>query len=179
MVASLVFNEQDITILTKQTDYRPDWRFTLSHPAHFLGLGLGSGLSPKAPGTAGTLLALPLYWGAMQFLPLLALALLVIPLYFVGVWACHKSALDMGVHDHGSIVIDEIVAMWLVLTVTPLTCMGWLSAFVLFRLFDVWKPWPIRWLDARIHGGMGIMLDDLVAAAFAMAIIYFASPWLG
>ncbi len=160
------------------SEYKPDWRFAVSHPAHFLGLGLGSGLSPKAPGTAGTLIALPLYWLAMQFLSSTVLALLVLPFYFLGVWACHRSAQDMGVHDHGSIVIDEIVAMWLVLTVTPVTWLGWLAAFGLFRLFDIWKPWPIRWLDARIHGGMGIMLDDLVAAAFAMAVIFMVTPWL-
>lgn len=145
--------------------------FLFSHPAHFIALGFGSGLAARAPGTFGTLAALPLY-GLMQlFLSPAWIALLCLPAFVVGIWAAKRTCDDMGVHDHGAIVIDEIVAMWLVLVVAPESIAGWLAAFILFRCFDIFKPWPINWLDARVHGGLGVMLDDLLAALYAAAVL--------
>ena len=168
-----------MTTSLKQGPRVPDWRFLLEHPAHFIAFGFGSGLAPKAPGTYGTLVALPLY-ALLAHLGLsrMAIALLCLPLFLFGIWVCDKSCRSLGVHDHGGVVWDEIVAMLLVLTVTPPTGMAWLVAFALFRLFDIVKPWPIRWLDAKVHGGFGVMLDDLVAALFAMALLRLLRPWL-
>lgn len=137
------------------------------HPAHFLGLGLGAGLSPKAPGTVGTLVGFPLflliqpYSLAMQWLMLGGLFLL-------GIYLCEVTGKAIGVSDHGGIVWDEIVAMMLVLTIVPMTLGWWVLAFLLFRLFDIWKPFPIRQCDAQVKGGLGVMLDDLLAAVYAM-----------
>jgi len=155
--------------------------FLLSHPAHFIALGLGSGLAPKAPGTFGTLMALPLYALLAYWLVPLWIVVLCLPAFAVGSWAAQKTCEDMGVHDHGAIVIDEIVAMWLVLAIAPATALGWLTAFLLFRLFDIVKPWPINWLDERVHGGFGVMLDDLLAAVYAvlclLALARFFPAW--
>lgn len=145
----------------------PDHRFLLRHPAHFVALGFGSGLAPKAPGTFGTLLALPLYPLLMPLSLPLQLALIA-TLFLIGIPICQKTGTALGVSDHGSIVWDEIVAMLLVLTFTPPLWIWWLAAFILFRLFDIWKPFPIRQLDARLKGGFGVMLDDLLAAVYAL-----------
>jgi phosphatidylglycerophosphatase A len=158
---------------------KADWPFLLAHPAHFFAFGFGSGLAPKAPGTFGTLVALPLY-ALLLALSLSAgqIACLCLPLVLFGIWVCDKSCRDLGVHDHGGVVWDEIVAMLLVLTVVPVTLPGWGLAFLLFRLFDIAKPWPIRWLDERVHGGFGVMLDDLVAALFSIVLLMPLAHWL-
>ncbi|MBI5330297.1 MAG: phosphatidylglycerophosphatase A [Betaproteobacteria bacterium] len=147
----------------------------LSHPAHFLSLGFGSGLAPKAPGTAGTLVAFPLYF-LLQGSPLFWVwgAAFVL----VGIWACGVTGRALGEHDHGSIVWDEIAAFLLVLPFAPPTLAGYALAFALFRLFDIWKPFPIGWLDARVHGGLGVMLDDLVAALYAVVVLLLAARWM-
>ncbi len=139
----------------------------------FIALGFGSGLAPVAPGTFGTLAALPL-----------ALALLALPetlfwpllagLFAVGVGVCAAASRELGRADPGSIVWDEMVAMWLVLACVPPSWPWWLAAFALFRIFDIAKPWPIRALERRVGGGLGIMLDDLVAAVFALATLWLA-----
>ena len=149
------------------TSRLPDARFLVSHPAHFIALGFGSGLAPKAPGTFGTLAAIGLYWLLALVLPPVVIAFLAIPLFFVGVWACDRTGRDLGVADHGAMVWDEIVAF---LPLAALSSAAWwlqLVAFGLFRLFDIWKPPPIRALEANVKGGMGVMLDDVVAAAYA------------
>ena len=138
----------------------------LADPVHLLALGFGTGLSPKAPGTAGTLLALPFTWlliGA-PLVPKLAIILAVV---LAGIAICGASARRIGVHDHPGIVFDEIAAMLsLALVLTPdLRLLA--AAFLLFRFFDIVKPWPIRDLDHRLHGGLGIMLDDVLAALYA------------
>jgi phosphatidylglycerophosphatase A len=144
----------------------------LRSPVLMLGFGFGSGLAPKAPGTVGTLL------GVLLFLPLLVLNPLWAWILFVlatlaGVWICGQSARLMGVHDHGGIVWDEFAGVWLVLLCLPeQSLLYWLAAFVVFRVFDIAKPWPIRWVDQSIEGGLGIMLDDLLAAAFAIGFIW-------
>ena len=147
---------------------RPDGTFLVSHPAHFIALGFGSGLVPKAPGTFGTLAALPLYALLAGFLSPMVIAVLCVPVFVLGEWAAQRTCHDLGVHDHGGIVIDEIVAMWLVLASAPVSLAGWCAAFALFRLFDIVKPWPINWLDARVPGGVGVMLDDVLAAVYAI-----------
>ncbi|WP_028454796.1 phosphatidylglycerophosphatase A family protein [Chitinilyticum litopenaei] len=160
---------------------RPDLPFLLRSPAHFLALGLGSGLLHPAPGTWGTLMGIALYpllvMGFMAipglnagFFP--ALVLLVCLLAFLlGCRVAQRTGEALGVADHGSIVIDEIVAIWLVLLAVPQSWTGWLAAFLAFRFFDIVKPWPIRWLDARVKGGFGVMIDDIVAALFAIACL--------
>ena len=119
-----------------------------------------------APGTFGTLAAVPFYLLLHQ-LALLPYLLTVSVLALLGVWLCHVTSRDLGVHDHGGIVWDEMVGYWLTMAAAPA---GWLwlaLGFALFRLFDIWKPWPIRWADRQIHGGLGIMFDDILAAAYA------------
>lgn len=157
----------------------PDHSFLLAHPAHFLALGFGSGLSPKAPGTAGTLAAFPLYWLLVEhpFYWLWVVAFLL-----VGIWACEVTGRDLGVHDHGGMVWDEIAAFLMVLPFAPVAALGgplaFALAFALFRLFDIWKPFPIGWLDARVPGGFGVMLDDVLAAAYAILCLLAVAAWL-
>ena len=146
---------------------QPTLKFLTAHPAHFFALGFGSGLSPKAPGTAGTLLALPLFFGLMQLPENLHLALIT-GLFLIGIPLCTIAGKALGVSDHGSIVWDEIVAMLLVLECTPKHWLWWLVAFLLFRLFDIWKPAPIRQCDDKLKGGFGVMFDDLLAAIYAI-----------
>ena len=154
------------------TTSRPDFNFLLAHPAHLVAFGFGSGLAPKAPGTAGTLLGLPLYWLIATAAPDLANRIvLVIAAFLFGVWVCGRAGRALGVADHGGIVWDEIVAFALVLLFTP---PGWLwaaAAFALFRLFDILKPWPIRLADRRLKNGFGVMFDDLLAAGYAIAAL--------
>lgn len=146
----------------------PDWRFVCSHPAHFLSFGFGSGLASKAPGTWGTLLALPLMVLLQSVLPNPVILAFCVPLFALGIWAAGVSGRALGVADYGGIVIDEIIAMLMVLCFAPKTLLAWGLAFALFRLFDIFKPWPISWVDARVKGGLGVMVDDLIAAVFAI-----------
>ena len=156
----------------------PNRAFLFAHPAHFLALGFGSGLAPKAPGTAGTLAAFPLYWllAAHPFYWLWIAAFLA-----VGVWACEVTGRDLGVHDHGGMVWDEIAAFLMVLPFAPVAAVAAPSAFALafalFRLFDIWKPFPIGWLDARVPGGFGVMLDDVLAAGYAIVCLLGIAAW--
>lgn len=145
----------------------PTCKLLLSHPAHFFALGAGSGLAKKAPGTFGTAAGLPLFW--LIHTQTLTTQLAIIGLLFlVGIYICDKTGKALGVSDHGSIVWDEIVAIMLVLTFTSYQWQWWLAAFLLFRLFDIWKPFPIRQCDAKVKGGLGVMLDDLLAALYAI-----------
>lgn len=139
-------------------------------------MGFGCGLARRAPGTCGTLIGLPLFVLLMQLpepLHLPAIALL----FFVGIPVCARTGQALGIPDHGGIVWDEIVAMLLVLEFTPNGWIWWLLAFGLFRLFDIWKPAPIRQFDARLKGGFGVMFDDLLAALYAIAAMK-ALQWL-
>ena len=150
---------------------KPDWRLLFSHPAHFFSLGFGSGLVPKGPGTAGTLVGFPLYWLlAPQMNDFLFLLLLLIA-FVVGIWMCDKTGRTLGVDDHGGIVWDEIVAFMLVLFFTPEGIYWQVLAFVLFRFFDIVKPEPIKYFDQNMHGGLGVMFDDLLAAGYALFCI--------
>lgn len=161
------------------TSLKPDVRFLLRHPAHFLALGFGSGLITPAPGTWGSIAALPLAAGLhLAGVQGVMLAWLALPLFVLGVWVCGVTGQALGVADSGHIVWDEIVAMLLVLAAVPATPMAWLAALLAFRVFDIVKPWPIRWLDARVHGGFGVMLDDVVAALFAVLVLWSVLPYL-
>lgn len=134
---------------------------------HWLALGFGSGLAPKAPGTFGTLAAIPLYLLLAQ-LPFAGYMLVVLVSCVVGVWICGRSADDFGVHDHPAIVWDEFAGFWITMALAPLSVANIVLGFALFRLFDITKPWPIGWLDKRVAGGLGIMLDDIVAGLMAL-----------
>ncbi len=142
----------------------------LRDPINFLAFGLGTGLSPVAPGTAGSLVGLALAWGTAD-LPLILRLVVAVALIVSGVWICGESARRIGVHDHPGIVWDEIAGIYAALLVVPPLLWAWALGFGLFRLFDVWKPWPIRDLDHRLKGGLGIMLDDLVAALYTALLL--------
>lgn len=145
----------------------PNVQFLLQHPAHFFGLGFGSGLAPKAPGTFGTLVGYPLFW-LISVYALSTQLIIISALFLIGIYFCGVTGKALGVSDHGGIVWDEIVAMMLVLAFTPNQWQWWLVAFLLFRLFDIWKPFPIRQYDAKLKNGFGVMFDDLLAAIYAI-----------
>ncbi|HEX5049381.1 MAG TPA: phosphatidylglycerophosphatase A [Gammaproteobacteria bacterium] len=143
----------------------------LRDPFHFVAFGFGSGLTPYAPGTAGSLLALLPAW-ALFGLPMPWRVVAVAVAIAVGIWVCGVSARRLGVHDHGGIVFDEIAGILATALAAPSPAPFWLAlAFVLFRFFDIWKPWPIRQLDHSVGGGAGIMIDDLMAAVYAAACL--------
>ncbi|HDZ07586.1 phosphatidylglycerophosphatase A family protein [Pseudohongiella sp.] len=142
------------------------WR----NPVHFLAFGLGSGAAAKAPGTFGTL-AGALIWlllppmGPLFYLLFLALT------FAVGIWLCGRTAEDIGVHDHGGIVWDEFVGLWLTMFLAPPGLLWLVLGFLLFRVFDILKPWPIAWCDKHVEGGLGIMIDDVLAGLMALACL--------
>jgi len=146
-------------------------KFTLSDPIQFLALGFGSGLAPKAPGTFGTLAAIPLLL-LMSPLSHSIFAALVLVMAVAGIYICQKAADAAGVHDHGAIVWDEIVGFLITMFMIPVSWASILVGFALFRLFDIFKPWPISYIDKNIHGGFGIMLDDVLAGLFALACMH-------
>lgn len=151
----------------------PTFRYLCRNPVSLLAFGFGSGLSPYIPGTAGTLAAIPLYLLLAQlnlgsYLAVTAVA------FVVGIYICGRASRQLGVHDHGGIVWDEFVGYWLTMIAVPLTWYWVLLGFVLFRIFDMAKPWPIGWFDRRLEGGFGIMMDDVVAAIPAAACLQLA-----
>ena len=168
------------TIISAETPARPDLGFVWRHPAHVIALGGGAGLIPKAPGTAGTLLAFPIYWGLASLFTapavLAAIVLVLVVLGFaLGIWACGRTGRALGVADHGGIVWDEIIAFLLVLVFTPAGYLWQVSAFLLFRLFDILKPPPIRYFDRKWKNGFGVMFDDLLAACCTLLVLAVAS----
>lgn len=148
------------------------------NPFHFLAFGFGSGLMPKAPGTWGTLAAVPIYlliqdWILVHYVPLVVL------LAILGFWICDVAAIDLKVHDHPGIVWDEIVGFLITMIAAPA---GWLwivLGFVLFRVFDILKPWPIGWVDSKVKGGFGIMLDDILAGLMALGCMQLIAYFIG
>src|SRR4051812_10346893 len=153
------------------TSRAPDARFLVAHPAHFIALGFGAGLAPRAPGTFGTLLGWAIFLVLYEWLAPLTIAFLAIPLFFVGVWACDVTGRHLGVQDHGSMVWDEVVAFLPLAALASASLLMQLVAFGLFRLFDIWKPFPIRHFERNVKGGLGVMLDDLIAACYAYVVI--------
>ncbi|NPA71278.1 MAG: phosphatidylglycerophosphatase A [Gammaproteobacteria bacterium] len=156
----------------------PAFKELLAQPVLMLGFGFGSGLAKKAPGTFGTLLGLLLFIPIVLWSEWLAWAVLIVATA-VGSYICGRSSELLNVHDHGGIVWDEFVGIWLVLLLLPeQSWLFWGLAFLTFRLFDIWKPWPIKWIDEHIEGGFGIMLDDVLAAIYAISVIWIYQYWL-
>jgi phosphatidylglycerophosphatase A len=158
---------------------RPTPGFALSHPAHAIALGFGAGLSPRAPGTVGTLVAWPMGWLLGGLLPAPMIVAAMGAAFVLGIWACAVTGRDLGVADHSAMVWDEMVAFILVLAIVPRD-LGWqAAAFVLFRAFDIGKPPPIRALERRYHGGFGVMFDDLLAAGYTLLVLAVLKRALG
>ena len=160
-------------------------RALLATPAGWLACGFGSGLAPVAQGTFGSLAAL-LPWLWLRELPLWTYLIVLLVGFAIGVWACDVAGRALGVDDHRSLVWDEFIGQWIALiplllpSLLPASGFQWwmlAPGFALFRLFDVWKPWPIRWLDRRVKGGMGVMIDDVVAGVFAAVVLGLALQW--
>jgi phosphatidylglycerophosphatase A len=144
----------------------------LSSPVNFLAFGFGSGLAPFAPGTFGTLAAIPLYL-LMQGLSLPVYLLVVLLVTLAGIWICDKASASLGVHDHSGIVWDEFAGYFVTMIAAPSGWQWLVAGFLLFRLFDIWKPWPISQLDKKVQGGLGIMVDDIVAGLYALLCLQF------
>jgi len=153
---------------------RPSWRFLLSHPAHLVAFGFGVGLVPVAPGTWGTLLALPVFLLISPRLEPVEFLLMLAVLFALGVWACEVTGRAIGAADHGGMVWDETVAFLLVLFFVPATLPWQAAAFLLFRLFDILKPPPIRYYEQTFKNGFGVMLDDLLAAFYTLIVMAIA-----
>ena len=143
------------------------WR----NPLHFIAFGLGSGAAPVAPGTFGTLAAVVFYL-LLQHLPIYSYLLVILVAFVVGIRICGRTAEDIGVHDHGGIVWDEFVGFWITMIAVPKGWMWIICGFILFRMFDIVKPWPIGWLDKQVSGGLGIMLDDVLAGVYAAVCLH-------
>ncbi|MDO3387219.1 phosphatidylglycerophosphatase A [Gilvimarinus sp. SDUM040013] len=145
---------------------KPSLRQLLTNPNHFFAFGFGSGLAPKAPGTFGTIAALPIYW-LISDIPVWAYLTVLIVGFAVGVYWCERSSRALGVHDHPGIVWDEFVGYWITMFLAPSGWQWMLVGFILFRLFDIAKPWPVSLADKKIDGGLGIMVDDVLAGVYA------------
>ncbi len=149
----------------------------MSNPLHLLATGFGSGLSPVMPGTIGSLAAIP-FWLLLITLPWKLHLLLVTCSICIGIYLCHNTAKDIKAHDHSSIVWDEFVGMWITLMALPINNWQWvITGLVIFRILDIGKPWPIRWLDHNVRGGIGIMIDDIVTGILSANIIYLISKY--
>jgi len=151
----------------------------LSDPILFLAFGFGSGLAKKAPGTLGTLAAVPVYWAFAQT-GIVAYSLLTVAVTIAGIWICDIAAKKLGEHDFGGIVWDEIAGYLITLWLVPFSWQAMVVGFLLFRVFDIIKPWPIKWVDQRVEGGFGIMLDDVLAGVFAgfLLLLFIGLGWV-
>lgn len=146
--------------------------YNLKNPVHFLALGFGSGLLKPAPGTWGTLMALPVYMFGLSLLRWEYYLAVLVLTALAGIYICGKAASDVGKHDDGAIVWDEFVGMWITMFMMPNHWIWLLVGFALFRFFDIIKPFPIGWLDKKVKGGFGIMLDDIIAGLMALACMH-------
>ncbi|MBC8339999.1 MAG: phosphatidylglycerophosphatase A [Rhodospirillales bacterium] len=153
--------------------------WNLAHPAVFLATGFGSGLLPRAPGTWGSLLAVGLAWGIVPLWGTAGLAVAAALAFALGIWAANVCIEKSATDDPKQVVIDEIAGQWLVLLAVPPGVMEYALGFVLFRAFDIFKPWPVSWADKSVKGGLGVMLDDVLAAGYAMIVLYGVTAWLG
>ena len=171
MILLILLHKEAFAILTKIPPR------LLRNPLHFLSLGFGSGLSPFAPGTFGTVAAVPLYLLLAQ-LPLAYYLLAVLAAFAIGVYLCGYTSAALGEHDHSGIVWDEFVGFWITMIAVPATWQWILAGFVLFRLFDIFKPWPVKVADAKMKGGFGIMFDDVLAGIYALVGLQIAQQLL-
>ena len=153
----------------------PTWKFITSKPQYFIAFGFGSGLSPIAPGTAGTIVGIPIYILLFNLLPTNAILGLIAVFYFLGIWICNSAGKAVMEADHPGIVWDEIVAILLVMVFSPQNLYGYIEAFIVFRFFDILKPWPINLVDKSMKNGHGVMLDDLLAALYSIFVIQLIS----
>ena len=142
----------------------------LRDPGHLLSFGFGSGLSPFAPGTAGTLAAIPIYLLLSQLTPVVYLFVTIVSIVF-GVYLCGRTSKALGTHDHAAIVWDEFAGFFVTMLFVPMSLTTVILGFCLFRIFDIFKPWPASVIDTRIPGGLGVMLDDVVAGIYAMLVL--------
>ncbi len=149
----------------------PDVKFLLAHPAHFIALGFGSGLAPRGPGTVGTLLAVALYAPLALVLDANGILVVSVVFFLIGIWACARTGRALGVSDHGAMNWDEVVAFLPVLVWARQSSAWVILGFVVFRFFDIVKPPPIGWIDRTVGGGLGVMLDDVVAAACTVGLL--------
>lgn len=157
-------------------------RPNLANPGVLLATWFGAGYLPKAPGTWGSLAALPFAWVMVDYIGHAALAVAIVVVFVVGLWASKVYMDKTGAHDPGAIVIDEVVGQWIVLLAAPLDLLPYAIGFVLFRFFDVLKPWPISWADKHISGAMGVMVDDVLAGLAGLALLYvlylYGAPYI-
>jgi len=148
------------------------------NPIHFITFGFGSGAMPYAPGTFGTLMTIPFYL-LIKDLPPIYYAVFLVLITALGIWLCGKTCREIGVHDHPGTVFDEFVGFFVTMFAAPAGWIWIVVGFILFRIFDIWKPQPIQWLDENIHGGLGVVLDDVVAGLVAMIMLHIiAFPFL-
>ena len=153
-------------------------RVVLTHPAGWIASGFGVGLAPRAAGTFGSLAALVPWWLWLRHLPLAHYLGLVALAFAIGIWAGDWVIARTRIEDPGVVVWDEFIGQWLALLLAP-AGWGWmLAGFALFRLFDIWKPWPVRWADRKLHGGFGTMLDDVLAGLYALGVLQAAAYFL-
>lgn len=146
----------------------------MTDPVLFLAFGFGSGLAKKAPGTCGTVAAIPVYYLLVQVDNLLVYSILTVVATVAGIWICDVAAKKLDEHDFGGIVWDEVAGYLITMWFVPFSWQAMILGFILFRIFDILKPFPIKWIDKQIHGGLGIMLDDVLAAVFAGIFLLLA-----
>ena len=159
--------------------HQPNLSFVLGHPARLIAFGFGAGLAPIAPGTFGTLVAIPLAY-ALRYVVNDAFYIVLLPLWFaLGVWACGRTGRELGEHDYGGLVWDEVVAFMMILVFVPMTWVAQTIAFLLFRFFDIVKPPPARTVDRHWHSGLGVMLDDIIAAFYTLLVFALWQRFLG
>lgn len=163
---------------TQSTLFRPTLALVYSHPAYLIAFSGGVGLIPIAPGTMGTLAAFPLFWLLSNYLDPIPFLLLIDVMFIAGIWACGLSGKALGSPDHGGMVWDETVAFLLVLYFTPVDWAWQLAAFLLFRMFDIAKPQPIRYYEDHLRGGFGVMLDDMLAALLTLLCLAAWKAWM-
>jgi len=176
MVNLLILQGLVLGIFSMSDKNRKIYLKELKDPVVFIALGLGSGLSPKAPGTAGTLLTVPLVY-FLQQQTLLTYSLVTLFVLLSGSWICGYAAKKLAVHDHSAIVYDEVAGFLITMYMIPADWMLMLAGFVLFRFFDAVKPWPISWCDKNIGGGFGIMFDDVVAGLISLLCLMLLQHW--
>ena len=169
--------EKRLEVLNRKSSPPVNWNFR--DPAQFLGTGFGIGLLPVAPGTWGSLFALPVAWAIFEAAGKAGLATAAVVAFAIGVWAAEKCAHQWGNDDPKQVVIDEICGQWLVLLVVTPDAVHYVLGFALFRAADILKPWPVSWADREIKGGLGVMLDDVLAAVYAGAALFALTTWMG